>query len=181
MRRSLSSSLPLWVSAWTGILPTRPLVQTPRKFHSSLFWTWQRLAEPTANPLPVLWCTGCRTSISQAELYPVEKETTYYYLPFAVGGDRLSVATTRPELLYGCVALFVHPDDERYAQYIGDQATVPLYGYTVPILADSSVEMEKSSGVVMCATFWRYHRSGAIHGSSSALSAGDLSRWNHSP
>lgn len=102
---------------------------------------------------PVLWCTDCRTSISQAELYPVEKETTYYYLPFAVGGDRLSVATTRPELLYGCVALFVHPDDERYAQYIGDQATVPLYGYTVPILADSSVEMEKSSGVVMCATF----------------------------
>ncbi len=102
---------------------------------------------------PVLWCTGCRTSIAQAELDTLDKDTIFNFIPFAVGEERLTVATTRPELLYGCVCLFVNPRDQRYKKYIGEKAQVPLYGYSIPILADEKVSQEKGTGAVMCATF----------------------------
>lgn len=76
---------------------------------------------------PVLWCTECQTSIAQAELESVEKETAFNYVKFKAGKEDIIVATTRPELLYGCVCLFVNPDDERYRKYLGMSATVPLY------------------------------------------------------
>ena len=102
---------------------------------------------------PVLWCTECQTSIAQAELEASEKDTVFNYIRFRAGNDELPVATTRPELLYGCVCLFVNPDDDRYGKYIGDNATVPLYDYQIPILADEKVDIDKGTGVVMCATF----------------------------
>ena len=102
---------------------------------------------------PVLWCTECQTSIAQAELETKECETTFNYLNFKTSLGELLIATTRPELLYGCVCIFVHPDDSRYADFIGNKATVPLYDFEIPILADESVSMEKGTGVVMCATF----------------------------
>ncbi len=102
---------------------------------------------------PVLWCTECQTSIAQAELETIEKETTFNYVNFQVGEEKLLVATTRPELLYGCVCLFVNPKDDRYIKYIGKNATVPLYDYEIPVLADEKASIDKGSGVVMCATF----------------------------
>ena len=102
---------------------------------------------------PVLWCTECQTSIAQAELETIEKDTTFNYVNFQVGEERLLVATTRPELLYGCVCLFVNPKDDRYIKYIGKNATVPLYDYEIPVLADEKVDIDKGTGVVMCATF----------------------------
>lgn len=102
---------------------------------------------------PVLWCTQCRTSIAQAELDAREGESTFNTLPFEVDGGELLIATTRPELLYGVVAIFVHPEDSRFQAYIGKKARVPLYGHEVPILADAHVSMEKGTGAVMCATF----------------------------
>jgi len=102
---------------------------------------------------PVLWCTECQTSIAQAELDTIEKDTSFNYIQFMVDGSALTIATTRPELLYGCVCIFVNPSDERYKAYIGKNASVPLYDYLIPILADEKVSLEKGSGVVMCATF----------------------------
>ncbi len=102
---------------------------------------------------PVLWCTECRTSIAQAELETVDKDTLFHYIRFFCEGEELLVATTRPELLYGCVCLFVNPQDERYARLIGKTAVVPLYKYSVPILADEKVGIDKGTGVVMCCTF----------------------------
>ena len=79
---------------------------------------------------------------------------------------RLPIATTRPELLPACVAVFVHPDDPRFAHLIGRAAIVPLFERSVPILADSAVDPQKGSGAVMCCTFgdttdvewWRAHQ-----------------------
>lgn len=71
----------------------------------------------------------------------------------SLAGDRLIIATTRPELLYGCVCLFVNPDDDRYKQYVGKSVLVPLYNYEIPVLTDDKVALEKGTGVVMCATF----------------------------
>lgn len=102
---------------------------------------------------PVLWCTECQTSIAQAELETKECETTFNYLNFKTASGNLLIATTRPELLAGCVCLFVHPDDSRYKEFIGKMAIVPLYEFEIPILTDEMVSMDKGTGVVMCATF----------------------------
>lgn len=102
---------------------------------------------------PVLWCTECQTSIAQAELETKECETLFNYLNFQTPLGDLLIATTRPELLAGCVSIFVHPDDPRYKKYIGQKAKVPLYDFEIPILADEDVAMDKGTGAVMCATF----------------------------
>lgn len=102
---------------------------------------------------PVLWCTECQTSIAQAELETKECETTFNYLNFKTPLGNLLIATTRPELLAGCVCIFVHPDDARLKQYIGKKALVPLYDFEIPILSDETVSMDKGTGAVMCATF----------------------------
>ncbi len=102
---------------------------------------------------PVLWCTECQTSIAQAELETIDKDAAFNYIEFQVDEEKLIVATTRPELLYGCVCLFVNPEDERYKGYVGKSALVPLYNFPIPILSDDKVSIEKGTGVVMCATF----------------------------
>jgi len=102
---------------------------------------------------PVLWCAECRTSIAQAELDTKGTDTCFVTIPFLVDGKPVPVATTRPELLYGCVCLFVHPEDERYRDIVGKSARVPLYGFEIPVLTDNKVDREKGTGAVMCATF----------------------------
>ena len=66
---------------------------------------------------PAIWCPECQTAIAQAELNDLERETTFYTLAFTLeDGATLPIATTRPELLPACVAIFVHPDDARYSR-----------------------------------------------------------------
>jgi valyl-tRNA synthetase len=141
------------------------------KISQELFLELVKMDKAYTKESPVLWCTECQTSIAQAELDSIDVESSFNYIPFFVGGDNphskedscdednlrsrktLEVATTRPELLYGCVCLFVNPDDERYRKYVGKIATVPLYDYDVPILTDDKVGIDKGTGVVMCCTF----------------------------
>ena len=102
---------------------------------------------------PVLWCTECQTSIAQAELDSNDIDSYFHYIPFTVDDKVLEIATTRPELLYGVVCVFVHPDDARYSALIGKMVKVPLYDFEVPLLADEKVSVDKGTGAVMCATF----------------------------
>ncbi|MDF2885365.1 MAG: valine--tRNA ligase [Clostridiaceae bacterium] len=127
-----------------------PMVQ---KISQKAFLDMAKAGKAYIKESPVLWCTTCQTSIAQAELESIDKETTFNYISFLVQGEELLVATTRPELLYGCVCLFVSPEDKRYLKYIGKSALVPLYNYEIPILSDEKVSLEKGTGVVMCATF----------------------------
>lgn len=124
-----------------------------RRISQELFLELVKMGKAYAKESPVLWCTECQTSIAQAELNTADARSTFCYVPFMVGGKPLAVATTRPELLYGCVCLFVNPADERYRQYIGGSALLPLYDYEIPILPDEKVDMDKGTGAVMCATF----------------------------
>ena len=103
--------------------------------------------------MPVLWCPCCETSIAQAELESKKMKSYFNYINFSCEEKKLEIATTRPEFLGGCVAVFVNPKDERYQNFIGKKAKVPLYGNEVPIFASDKVEMDKGTGVVMCATF----------------------------
>ncbi len=102
---------------------------------------------------PVSWCPTCRTAIAQAEFENVEMTSHFNDIVFKSGADDLVVATTRPELLPACVALFYNPGDSRYTHLKGKFARVPLFDYEVPILTDDSVDMDKGTGLMMCCTF----------------------------
>jgi valyl-tRNA synthetase len=68
-------------------------------------------------------------------------------------GRPLPIATTRPELLPACVAVFVHPEDNRYIELVGHLVNVPLFDQTVRIFQDPAVDPRKGTGAVMCCTF----------------------------
>ena len=103
---------------------------------------------------PAIWCPECQTAIAQAELNDLDRESTFYTLAFTLeDGGVLEIATTRPELLPACVAIFVHPDDARFAKLVGQQARVPYFDQWVPVLTDPGADPEKGTGAVMCCTF----------------------------
>ncbi len=103
---------------------------------------------------PTLWDTETQTAVAQAELEGKEKRTLFSDLRFdLVDGGSLTIATTRPELLAACVAVFVHPGDERHKALAGRHARVPLFGHEVPVKNDEKVDPAKGTGVVMCCTF----------------------------
>lgn len=102
---------------------------------------------------PTLWCPECQTSIAQAELEDKEEECFFTTVKFQVGGKILPIATTRPELLGSCLAVFVHPTDKRYKEFVGKKARVPIFNYEVPIYADKSADLEKGTGAMMICSY----------------------------
>jgi len=104
---------------------------------------------------PVNWCPRCETAIADAEVETEEGvDGTLYYITFpGVGNDDIEIATTRPELLAACVSMAVDPDDERYADRVGDTFEVPLFGQTVELIADDEVDGDFGTGAVMICTF----------------------------
>ena len=96
------------------------------------------------------WCPSCRTSLSDAEVEHEDKKGKYYYIkyPAADGGEGLVVATSRPETMFGDVAVAVHPEDERYKDLIGKNVILPLLGKEIPVIADEYPDPEKGSGAV---------------------------------
>ncbi len=102
---------------------------------------------------PTLFCVDCQTPIAQAELEDKEKETFFTTLKFKAGKEDLAIATTRPEMLGACVAVFVNPSDKRYTKLIGKKASVPLFNHEVPIIADESAQIDKGTGVLMICSY----------------------------
>jgi len=96
---------------------------------------------------PMLWCPACETAISQADLEDKQEETNLNFIKF----DKNLIATTRPELLEACVALFYNPQDKRYKNL--KTATVPIFGYKVPVLTDKSVDSKFGTGLMMSCTW----------------------------
>ena len=102
---------------------------------------------------PTMWCPECQTGISQVECQDKILDSYFSDIIFKVDGKDLIIATTRPELLAACVAVFYHPDDKRYQKYKGKMAKVPLFDSEVPIMPDERADPEKGTGIVMCCTF----------------------------
>jgi valyl-tRNA synthetase len=104
---------------------------------------------------PMLWDPVDQTAIAQAEVEDKEQPSFFNDIHFAIDGsdEKVVIATTRPELLPACVAVFYHPDDARYQHLKGQHAVTPLFGVKVPILEDDTVEPEKGTGIMMCCTF----------------------------
>lgn len=113
-----------------------------------------------AQQAPTLWCPECQTAIAQAEVDDATLPTLFTTFAFTLpDGATLPIATTRPELLPACVAIFVHPGDSRYAHLVGQHATINSTAFSnqerieVPILVDERADPTKGSGAVMCCTF----------------------------
>lgn len=103
---------------------------------------------------PVLWCTECRTAVSQADLEDLERTGRLHRIRVGDGATGpLEIATTRPELLAACVALYCNAEDERYAGLVGGEVEIPIYGHRVPVLADAEVDPEFGTGLMMVCTF----------------------------
>src|ERR1022692_1740761 len=114
---------------------------------------------------PSLWDVTFGTAVAQAELEDRPVKAAYIRIVFPVangmpnpGGPsprpaEVVVATTRPELLPGCVALVAHPDDERYAALFGGTVRTPVFGVEVPVLAHRLAEPGKGTGIAMVCTF----------------------------
>ncbi|ACS33184.1 valine--tRNA ligase [Thermococcus gammatolerans] len=104
---------------------------------------------------PVYWCPRCRTSLAKAEVGYVEEEGFLYYikLPLADGSGYVPIATTRPELMPACVAVFVHPEDERYKDVVGKKVKLPIFEREVPVLADEDVDPSFGTGAVYNCTY----------------------------
>ena len=103
---------------------------------------------------PILWCPLCQTAVAQAELEDKNIPSIFYSINFDLKeGGQITIATTRPELLSSCVAIFVNPKDERYLNLIGKKVITPIFKDEVEIKADEKVDKEKGTGIVMCCTF----------------------------
>jgi valyl-tRNA synthetase len=102
---------------------------------------------------PVFWDPIDKTAIAQAEIEDKERKGIMYYIKFAIDDQNLIIATTRPELIPACVSIFVNPQDNRYSNIVGKEATTPIFNKKVPILYDEDVAIDKGSGIVMCCTF----------------------------
>ncbi|MFW5922577.1 MAG: valine--tRNA ligase, partial [Halodesulfurarchaeum sp.] len=103
---------------------------------------------------PVNWCPRCQTAIADAEVETEDREGTLYTITFpGVENADIEIATTRPELLAATGAVAVHPEDDRYADRIGDTFEVPPVGQEVECIADEEVDPEFGTGAVMISTF----------------------------
>ncbi|MGB4677980.1 MAG: valine--tRNA ligase [Aggregatilineales bacterium] len=96
------------------------------------------------------WSPNLQTAVSDLEVERVEVEGKLYYFKYrlADGSGYIPVATTRPETILGDTAVAVHPEDERYQQYIGKTVLVPMLDREIPVIADEYVDREFGTGAL---------------------------------
>ena len=96
----------------------------------------------------VNWDPEAQTTLSNEEVIYKEEETELYYLKYKIAetDEFLSVATTRPETIFGDTAVAVNPNDNRYKKLKNKKLIVPLVDRVVPIVFDDSVEIGFGTG-----------------------------------
>ena len=99
----------------------------------------------------VNYCPACGTTLSDAEVEHRDVEGLYWYFryPAAKKGDPdMIVATSRPETMFGDVAIAVHPSDDRYRDRVGKKVILPIVGREIPIISDPYPDPTKGTGAV---------------------------------
>lgn len=98
----------------------------------------------------VNWCPCCNTSISDAEVEYEEQDGSFWHLLYTVKetGEKLELATTRPETMLGDTAVAINVADERYKHLHGCHVILPLLNKEIPIVCDEHADMTKGTGVV---------------------------------
>ncbi len=97
----------------------------------------------------VNWDTKFKTAISDLEVVPTDVSTKIYYIKYsASNGSSITVATVRPETIFGDTAIAVNPSDERYQSMKNVTFTIPLTDRTIPLIFDEYSDPEMGSGAV---------------------------------
>jgi len=96
------------------------------------------------------WSPNLQTAVSDLEVDRVEQQGHLYHFkyPLKDSDDYIPVATTRPETILGDTAVAVHPDDDRYRQYVGKTVLVPILNREIPVIADEYVDIEFGTGAL---------------------------------
>jgi valyl-tRNA synthetase len=102
-------------------------------------------------PRLINWSPNLRTAVSDLEVEYSQEPGKLYFFQYRLAEDPdqfLPVATTRPETILGDTAVAVHPDDERYQQFIGKKLLVPIIDRQIPVIADEYVDREFGGGAL---------------------------------
>ncbi len=96
------------------------------------------------------WDPEAMTALSNEEVIYKDVEGAFYHIKYYLedSDDYLSVATTRPETLFGDTAVAVNPSDDRYKDLIGKKVKLPLVNKLIPIIGDVHADPEFGTGVV---------------------------------
>ncbi|WP_158837897.1 valine--tRNA ligase [Polaribacter sp. L3A8] len=96
----------------------------------------------------VNWDPEAKTTLSDEEVIHEERQGNLYYLEYKIEGseDTLTIATTRPETIFGDTAICINPNDERFTHLKGKKAIVPLSNKVIPIIEDEYVDLEFGTG-----------------------------------
>jgi valyl-tRNA synthetase len=96
----------------------------------------------------VNWDPEAKTTLSDEEVIFEERQGKLYFLKYQIEGssDFLTVATTRPETIFGDTAICINPNDERFTHLKGKKAIVPIAGRVIPIIEDEYVDIEFGTG-----------------------------------
>ncbi|MBI2530700.1 MAG: valine--tRNA ligase [Deltaproteobacteria bacterium] len=97
------------------------------------------------------WCPRCKTALADIEVVHEETDGHLWHIRYPLADDpskALIVATTRPETMLGDTAVAIHPEDERYREFIGKKIRLPIAGRVIPLLADSYVDKEFGTGAL---------------------------------
>ena len=96
----------------------------------------------------VNWDPEAKTTLSDEEVIHEERQGNLYYLEYKIEGsdDTLTIATTRPETIFGDTAICINPNDERFTHLKGKKAIVPLCDRVIPIIEDEYVDLEFGTG-----------------------------------
>ena len=96
----------------------------------------------------VNWDPEAKTTLSDEEVIHEERQGNLYYLKYRIEGshDTLTIATTRPETIFGDTAICINPNDERFRHLKGKKAIVPLCNRVIPIIEDEYVDIEFGTG-----------------------------------
>ena len=96
----------------------------------------------------VNWDPSLRTAVSDLEVVRQEKDGLLWHIsyPLADSDESLIVATTRPETMFGDMAVAVNPKDERFKHHIGKFVELPFVGRKIPVIGDEYVDMEFGTG-----------------------------------
>lgn len=92
----------------------------------------------------VNWDPGTQSAYADLEIKYVTREDYLYTLNYG----NIQIATTRPETIFADAAVAVHPEDKRYKDLLGQEATIPLINRKIQIIADEAVSMEEGSGAL---------------------------------
>ena len=96
----------------------------------------------------VNWDPEAKTTLSDEEVIHEERQGNLYYLQYKIEGsnDTLTIATTRPETIFGDTAICINPNDERFTHLRSKKAIVPICNRVIPIIEDDYVDMEFGTG-----------------------------------